>query len=376
MRRRARRRRSPISSSRTFRAVESNGGTVLTTSESVIVARPVADPPRQAGPPAPDRSPMSPAPPTTRAPPTSAPRSSLAQSRRLGLGPGYHGALPDAIRQDRLDRGEADRRRRRRTETTEYRMICARSSETHTATTSAISSCGAGPKSAMRRANWAPRRSPVTAKCSCRTKRARSTTAGKEPVGARVDASRATTPPQTAPLPDEGFARGRALEAEAQRAERFVRGDPGAPAPGPVTVTGLGSSTSSPDELVETQQFVDEFVHRGVAEPDGTGGCAFLWGHGGGGRVAARHRTRDARHRAAGHGFARVDHGARARSPTTSKRRSRRPWGITLDESPERIGTAKRSPASRTASRSRSKFQAARLEHLKAKKVQELRAAC
>jgi hypothetical protein len=81
---------------------------------------------------------------------------------------------------------------------------------------------------------------------------------------------------RTTPLPSEGSPEGLALEAEAQKTERFVRGDPGAPAPGPAP---LSPSPGDGVDEADAQRFVSELVHRGVAEPDGTGGVRFLWGH-------------------------------------------------------------------------------------------------
>ena len=80
---------------------------------------------------------------------------------------------------------------------------------------------------------------------------------------------------RTTPLPAVGSAESLVLEAEAQRAERFVRGDPGAPSPGPMAVST--PTDHGTDEFADTQRFVNELVHRGVAEPDGSGGVRFLW---------------------------------------------------------------------------------------------------
>jgi hypothetical protein len=268
---------------RPLRAVDGNGRAVLTTSESVIVARPAADVPAPASAPARDRAPGTDGTEGGEgADMPHAPRSSLAQSRRMGLGPGYHGTLPDAIRRDRLDRampadddGELDVERVPDDLRTVIRdayghdvgdQVVHRgpdvSEEARQLGAHAFARDGevfvpmeAGPL------DRAPAKSLLAHELTHLVQQRR----------------------RSAPLPPDGSPEAHALEAEAQRAERFVRGDPGAPAPGPMTARPANDGPAT--ELADTQRFVNELVHRGVAEPDGTGGIRFLWGHGGGGRV-------------------------------------------------------------------------------------------
>jgi hypothetical protein len=120
--------------------------------------------------------------------------------------------------------------------------------------------------------------------------------------------------------------------------------------------------------LAETKQFVDELVHRGVAEPDGTGGIRFLWGHGAGGRVQRATEPAPPANQ--------PSIGSRVWTAVTStftddiEEAIERPWGITLDESAEHSGP-KAVTREQNRQQVKEKFQAARLEHLKAKKVQE-----
>jgi hypothetical protein len=213
------------------------------------------------------------------------PRPSLAQSRRLGLGPGYHGALPDAMRQDRLDRtSEADE---------EHPTEPERVPDDLRTIMRAAYGDDVGDQLVHRGADVTEEARQLGAKAFARD--------GE--VFVPIDAGPLDEAPaksllahelthlvqqrrRTAPLPAEGSAESLALEAEAQRAERFVRGDPGAPSPGPMAVTN--PSDHGTDELADTQRFVNELVHRGVAEPDGSGGVRFLWGQGQGGGSGAR----------------------------------------------------------------------------------------
>ena len=213
------------------------------------------------------------------------PRPSLAQSRRLGLGPGYHGALPDAMRQDRLDRTFAvDEEHLTETERVpdDLRTIMR-----------AAYGDDVGDQLVHRGADVTEEARQLGARAFARDGEVfvpidagPLDEASAKSLLAHELTHLAQQRRRTAPLPAEGSAESQALEAEAQRAERFVRGDPGAPSPGPMAVST--PTDRGTDEFADTQRFVNELVHRGVAEPDGNGGVRFLWGQGQGGGSAAR----------------------------------------------------------------------------------------
>ena len=278
----------PTVAPRSLRTVVSGaqGATALTTSESVPVVGPTAessraDLPKRDSPPVSGRD-------ADASDMAMTPRSSLAQSRRLGLGPGYHGPLPDAMRRDRFERtsstGDDDPTEFTEQVPDDLRTIMR-----------AAYGIDVGDQVVHRGTGVSDEARQLGARAYARD--------GE--VFVPIDAGPLDEAPaksllahelthlaqqrrRTAPLPADGSAEELVLEAEAQRAERFVRGDPGVPSPGPMT-EGPQSDRFA-DEMAETQQFVNELVHRGVAEPDGTGGVRFLWGQGssqggGGGRV-------------------------------------------------------------------------------------------
>ena len=79
-------------------------------------------------------------------------------------------------------------------------------------------------------------------------------------------------------LHDEATAAGQAMEAHAQRVEQFVRGDGGAikPSPDLLHARPPTTTTSSDSDLVSTaQQMMREMVDSGLAKSDGDGGIVF-----------------------------------------------------------------------------------------------------
>jgi hypothetical protein len=272
----------PAIAARALRAVASAGmsGAVLTTSESITIVRPTADPPGAGE--ATRKDPAAAATQSDANVVSSGPRSSLAQSRRLGLGPGYHGPLPDAIRQDRIDRtGITDDEPTSHTESVpdDVRTIMR-----------AAYGVDLGDQVVHRGSEVSDEARQLGARAFARDgevfvpiEAGPLDEAPAKSLLAHELTHLAQQRRRTAPLPADGSPEDRLLEAEAQRAERFVRGDPGAPLPGPSNA----DAPSEPHavEMEDTQRFVNELVHRGVAEPDGNGGVRFLWGHGGGGRV-------------------------------------------------------------------------------------------
>jgi hypothetical protein len=211
-----------------------------------------------------------------------APRSSLAQSRRLGLGPGYHGALPDAIRQEHLDRtgtdehdgagAEGDDESAERVPD-DLRTII-RDAYGHDVGDQLVQR---GPEVTDEARRLGARAFARDGDVFVPIEEGPLDQAHAKSLLAHELTHLVQQRRRSAPLPADGSPEAQALEAEAQRAERFVRGDPGAPAPG-----AMSTAASGPDDFADTRRFVNELVHRGVAEPDGTGGIRFLWGRGGG----------------------------------------------------------------------------------------------
>ncbi|MEO5841405.1 MAG: DUF4157 domain-containing protein [Acidimicrobiales bacterium] len=358
----------PVMTVRTLRASPVSpapGEFGLTSSSSVTFARPAVERPGPAGAPAPGRADTGPAgeSPVAR----HLPRQSLAQSRRLGLGPAFHGALPDAMVHDRLDRAaDAEEDRPAETERVPDDL-----------------------RTIMRAAYGDDVGDQLVRRGSDATEEARQ-------LGARafardgevfvpIDAGPLDEAPaksllahelthlvqqrrRSAPLPTEGSPEGRALEAEAQRSERFVRGDPGAPAPGPMTTVSFDHDA---DELADTQRFVSELVHRGVAEPDGSGGVRFLWGHGSGGHVQRATEPAAPATGQAGMG-SRVWTAVSSTFTDDIVEAAEAPWGITTEEA-EKSGGSGVDSVAREQSRQqlRDKFHSTRLEHLKSQKAQD-----
>lgn len=354
----------PTITARALRAVPASaapGPAALTTSASVTVVKPVLDTPRRHD--TPPRGPAVTDPNVETRGTANMPRPSLAQSRRLGLGPGYHGALPDAMRQDRLDRTQPSE--------DEPPVETERVPDDLRTIMRAAYGDDVGDQVVHRGPDVTEEARQLGARAFARD--------GE--VFVPIEAGPLDEAPaksflahelthlaqqrrRTTPLPAEGSVEGLVLEAEAQRAERFVRGDPGAPAPGPMSAP----SVQGADEFADTQRFVNELVHRGVAEPDGSGGVRFLWGHGSGGRV--QRATEPA-----------------VVTPTTPSMGSRvwtavtstftddieeaieRPWGITTEqaENADRTGV---DAVARENNRTqlKDKFHSARLEHLKTQK--------
>jgi hypothetical protein len=272
----------PDIGARVLHRVDAAGRVVLMTSESVVVRAPTPAP-TTAGSSEPHLA-------RTRDDTLDnelpqAPRSSLAQSRRMGLGPGYHGPLPDAIRRDRLDRGaDADGER---DDTAEGAGATERVPDDLRTIIRDAYGHDVGDEVVHRGPEVSDEARRLGAQAFARDgsvfvpiergplDRPEAKSLLAHELTHLVQARR-----RIAPLPADGSPEALVLEAEAQRAERFVRGDAGAPRPGPTA-----NADATAGDTADTQRFVQELVHRGVAEPDGTGGIRFLWGHGAGGRV-------------------------------------------------------------------------------------------
>jgi hypothetical protein len=206
--------------------------------------------------------------------------STAAQSRRLGLGTGYHGTLSEAMDHDRDARPE--------------------STDDHTETTHTVA-VPDDVRTVIRDAfgvdtgDQQIHRDPTVSDEARQLGAVAFTRDGQ--VFLPVEAGPLDQTPaksllahelthlvqqrqRGSPLPADGSGEALSLEHEAQITERFVRGDAGAPSPGPTALPVPPDARVQ--DLVETHQFLSELVHRGVAEPDGEGGVRFLWGQGGG----------------------------------------------------------------------------------------------
>jgi hypothetical protein len=79
-------------------------------------------------------------------------------------------------------------------------------------------------------------------------------------------------------LHDEATEAGRALEAHAQRVEQFVRGDGGAVKPSPDLLHARATPSNDQaetDVVSSAQQMMREMINTGLAKPDGSGGIVF-----------------------------------------------------------------------------------------------------
>ncbi|MEO8696096.1 MAG: DUF4157 domain-containing protein [Acidimicrobiales bacterium] len=360
----------PVLTVRTLRASTASavpGTFALMSSSSVTVVRPAVEPPRKSDASAPRRAETA----TDLAGDSLAarhsPRQSLAQSRRLGLGPAFHGALPDAMLHDRLDRAsDADEEPPAEPERVP--------DDLRTIMRSAYGD-DVGDQLVHRGADTTEEARQLGARAFARDgevfvpiEAGPLDQAPAKSLLAHELTHLAQQRRRSAPLPTEGSPEGQALEAEAQRAERFVRGDPGAPAPGPMT---MALPDHGADESVDTQRFVSELVHRGVAEPDGSGGVRFLWQHGSGGRVQRATEPAPAVTTQPGMG-SRVWTAVSGTFTDDIEEAIEAPWGITAEEAGKPEGSGVDSVAREANRRAmKDKFHSTRLEHLKTQKAHD-----
>ena len=176
------------------------------------------------------------------APKEGIPRATLANSRRLGLGPAYHGALPEAV--------QMEHHRRQAMESAD--VVEADGAEPGSAPGpgSDIEAVPDEVRTELRAATGVD--VPVVHRGADVTREARDLGAIAYTKGGEVYVPREVGPLHRPPgravvahevvhasqqrqtgsiLPPEDSAAGAALEAQAQSAERYFRGDPGAPAP-------------------------------------------------------------------------------------------------------------------------------------------------
>lgn len=199
--------------------------------------------------------------------PTERPRARLADSRRQGLGPAYHGPLPEAMRAER-ERAEMP--------TTESVPGDMR------ATMRDVLGIDVGDRLVHRGPAVSAEARAMNAQAFTRDGQvhvADEVGPLDQPTGRATLAHELTHAAQQivrGPLPDEGSDAGRALEAHAQQVEQYVRGDGGAPKPAPDLLHARPLSTDSDAELAaSTKQMMRELVDSGLARPDGNGGIIF-----------------------------------------------------------------------------------------------------
>ena len=196
------------------------------------------------------------------------PRRGLADSRRQGLGPAYHGPLPEAMRAER-ERAEMP--------TTESVPGDMR------ATMRDVLGIDVGDRLVHRGPAVSAEARAMNAQAFTRDGQvhvADEVGPLDQPTGRATLAHELTHAAQQivrGTLPDEGSAAGQALEAHAQQVEQYVRGDGGASRPSPEMLHARPASPDSADaELAaSTQQMMRELVDSGLARADGNGGIVF-----------------------------------------------------------------------------------------------------
>ncbi len=170
------------------------------------------------------------------------PRATLAYSRRLGLGPAYHGALPEAV--------QMEHHRRQAMDTADVVEDDAAQPGSAPGSGSDIEAVPDEVRTELRAATGVD--VPVVHRGADVTREARELGAVAYTKGGEVYVPREVGPLNRPPgravvahevahasqqrrtgsiLPPEDSAAGAALETQAQSAERYFRGDPGAPAP-------------------------------------------------------------------------------------------------------------------------------------------------
>ncbi len=195
-------------------------------------------------------------------------RARLADSRRRGLGPAYHGPLPEAMRVEREREIE---------ETTEVvpGVVSAAMRD--------ILGVDVGDRLVHRGPAASAQAEALGAKAFTRDgevyisddvgpldqSRGRATLAHELTHAAQQKIH--GTPP------DEGSVAGQMMEAHARRVEQYVRGDASAKAPSPALLHAQPQvvNPSTAEVVASAQEMMQEFVDTGFARPDGDGGIVF-----------------------------------------------------------------------------------------------------
>jgi len=206
--------------------------------------------------------------------PTSGRRAGLADSRRRGLGPAYHGPLPEAMR---AERERAD-------DVSGGGVFSEAVPDTVRATMRDVLGVDVGDRLVHRGPAVSAEASAMGAQAFSR--------GGEvfvaDEVGPLDEAhGRATLAHEMTHaaqqivhgvLHDEASAAGRAMEAHAQQVEQFVRGDGGAIKPTPDLLHAKPASTPATDDaalVASTQKMMNDLVDSGLARHDGSGGIVF-----------------------------------------------------------------------------------------------------
>lgn len=199
-------------------------------------------------------------------------RAGLADSRRLGLGPAYHGPLPEAMRAER--------------ERSDHPITTESVSSDMRATMRDVLGVDVGDRLVHRGPAVSAEARSMNAQAFTRDGEVHiSDEVGPldTPTGRATLAHELTHAAQQivrGTLPDEGSDSGRALETHAQQVEQYVRGDGGAPKPSPdllhVRPPVAETTTDADAELAaSTRQMMRELVDSGLARADGKGGIIF-----------------------------------------------------------------------------------------------------
>lgn len=202
-------------------------------------------------------------------PDATAGRRSLADSRRRGLGPAYHGSLPEAMRAEhgRVVHAEpvpADLR----------------------ATMHDVLGVDVGDRMVHRGPAVSAEAESLGATAFSRDGEV---FVGDDVGGLDTSTGRAAVAHELthvaqqrahSMLPTESSAEGLVLEAQAQRVEQFVRGDAAAPKPPPAMLHARTAPPQPPghtddDVVVSSKQLMREMIDSGLASPDGDGGIVF-----------------------------------------------------------------------------------------------------
>ncbi len=200
-------------------------------------------------------------------------RAGLADSRRRGLGPAYHGPLPEAMRAERDRGGDGDMGVSTEPVPGDVR-----------ATMRDVLGIDVGDRLVHRGPSASAEAESMGAQAFTRD--------GQiylhddvgpldQPRGRATVAHELTHAAQQivhGVLHDEATEAGRALEAHAQRVEQFVRGDGGAVKPSPDLLHARpqpGKDHGDSDVVSSAQQMMREMVDSGLAKSDGSGGIVF-----------------------------------------------------------------------------------------------------
>ncbi len=181
-------------------------------------------------------------------------RPSLADSRRLGLGPAYHGPLPEAMRLERarVEPVPPDLRAAMH----DVLGVDVGDTPVHRGPEAAEAAASIGAKAFARdgEVHVSDEVGPLD------------TSEGRAVVAHELThvAQQRLRPNR----PVEATPEGQAMELHAREVERFVRGDAGAPKPPPV-------EARTDDPVAEARDLMRELVGDGLARPDGNGGIVF-----------------------------------------------------------------------------------------------------